>query len=65
MAKKAAKKAGVNGSYEKDGKEEVMMNNKKIEIEIENDDEGVIPADRQAPSNRKYMTYDSKNWCSR
>jgi hypothetical protein len=38
-----------------------MMNDKKIEIEIESDDEGVTypPADRQFPSNRKYMTYDS------
>ena len=38
-----------------------MMKDNGIKVEIENEDEGVIypPADRQAPSNRKYMTYDS------
>ena len=37
------------------------MKDNGIKVEIENEDEGVIypPADRQAPSNRKYMTYDS------
>jgi len=38
-----------------------MMKDNGIKIEIENEDEGAIypPADRQAPSNRKYMTYES------
>jgi hypothetical protein len=38
-----------------------MMKDNGIKIEIENEDEDVVypPADRQAPSNRKYMTYDS------
>lgn len=38
-----------------------MMDNKDMKIEIESDDEAVAypPADRQAPSNRKYMTYES------
>lgn len=37
------------------------MKDNGIKIEIENEDEGAVypPADRQAPSNRKYMTYDS------
>lgn len=38
-----------------------MMENNGISIEIESEDEEAIypPADRQAPSNRKYMTYES------
>ena len=37
------------------------MKDNGIKIEIENEDEGAVypPADRQAPSNRKYMTYES------